>query len=113
MKKYLSVAAGLLTSATLILAAAPAQAGPVHIDLNIGIPVPVLVQPGPVYVQPDPGYFQPRGVVIYNNPGYYGYQQPWRERDWRDYHWYDRNHYDNRRAEHHDHGGNEHRGHER
>jgi len=109
MKKLLSLAAGILASATLLLATAPAEAGPVHVDLNFGIPLPVYVQQGPVYVQPQPYYVQPREVVVYGNPGYYGYQQPWREHEWherhewREQHWNDRDYHDNRHDDHHDH----------
>lgn len=81
MKKYLTVAAALVASATLMLAVAPAVAA--SVDINIGVPG-VYVQPRPVYVQPRPVYVQPRTVYIQPN-----YEQEWGERrvraiEWRD-----------------------------
>ncbi len=122
MKKYISFIAAVLASATLMLVTAPAQAGPVHVDLNIGIPLPFFVQSGPVYMQPAPVYAPPSGVVVYSNPGYYGYQQQWRERDWRDHHewhdqyWDNRNYYrddrrhDERHGDRHEHDNYDRRG---
>src|SRR5436190_1988086 len=69
MKKVLTVAAGLIASATLMLAAAPAMAR-VDVDLNIGLPG-VYVAPAPVYYQPRPVYVQPRPVYIEPEPVYY------------------------------------------
>ena len=73
MKTYLTVTAGLLAGAALMLAAAPAAAATV--DVTIGVPG-VYVQPQPVYVQPQAVYIQPRPVYI----------QPQYEGDWRDRH---------------------------
>jgi hypothetical protein len=101
MKKYTSLVAAILASSTLFLATAPAQAGPVHVDLSVGIPLPVFVAPAPVYVQPGP-------AVVYANPGYYGYRQPWHDyRGWHDERWHERDyHHDDHHDhdEHHDHG---------
>ena len=57
MKKYLTISAGLLTGATLFLAAAPAMA---RVDVVVGVPAPVYVAPQPVYVQPRPVYVEHR-----------------------------------------------------
>ena len=103
MKTYLSLVAAALTGATLLLATAPAQAGPVHVDLSLGLPLPVFVQPGPVYVQPQPVYVQPRQVVVYGNSGYYGYQRPWHEQHWNDRDYHHGDHHD-----HDDHHGHDH-----
>jgi hypothetical protein len=75
MKKYLTIAAGVIASATLMFAAAPVVA--TNIDVNIGVPA-VVVQPQPVYVQPRPVYIRQQ------------YENEWRERqvraiEWRDY----------------------------
>jgi len=75
MKKYLTaVAAGLITGATLLLAAGPATAA--NVDINIGLPG-VVVQPQPVYVQPRPVYIQQQ------------YEHDWRERQLRAVEWRD------------------------
>ncbi len=92
MKKHLTIAAGLIAGAWLMMATAPAMAH-VNVDLNIGVPVaPVFVQPGPVYVQPGPVYVDPR----------YG----WHERQLRERRRHERHH----REHHHEHGHDEHRG---
>lgn len=74
MKKYLTVAAGMIASAALMLAAAPGVAA--SIDINVGIPG-VVFQPQPVYVQPRPVYIQPH------------YENDWRERQLRAVEWRD------------------------
>jgi hypothetical protein len=81
MNKYFTVvAASLITGTTFLLAAAPATA--TSIDINIGVPH-VVVQPQPVYVQPRPIYIQPQ------------YEHDWRERQVRAAEW---------RADPHNHG---------
>jgi hypothetical protein len=70
MNKTMTVSAGILTAAVLMFSAAPAMAR-VDVDLNIGVPGPVYVQPQPVYVQPRPVYVQPRPVYYAPQP-YYG-----------------------------------------
>src|SRR5258706_15998573 len=92
MKKYLGIAAGLLASAALMMAASPAMA---HVDvgINIGVPgfyqAPVYVEPRPVYVQPQPVYVQPEPVYVQENrvyveppPVYIERENSWRERQW-------------------------------
>lgn len=81
MKNYLTVAASLLAGATMMLAAAPALAA--SVDINIGVPG-VVVQPRPVYVQPRTVYVQPRTVYVQPD-----YDREWSERrvraiEWRD-----------------------------
>ena len=120
MKKSLSLLAATLTSAALLLCTASAEAGPVHWDLSIGVPLPIWIAPAPVYVQPAPVYVQPRPVVDYGNSGYYyGYQPTWREHEWREHHdwrehheWHERGYDDNRWGDHHDHYGHDHHGHD-
>lgn len=90
MKKYLTLAAGLIAGAMLTLAAAPAMA---HVDVgvNIGVPgiyappPPVIVQPRPVYVEPRPVYVEPRPVYVQPAPVYV--ERPWRH-EWREHHWH-------------------------
>ncbi|WP_019142472.1 hypothetical protein [Noviherbaspirillum massiliense] len=97
MKKLLTLAAGLITGATFMFAAAPAMAR-VNVDLNIGVPG-VYVQPAPVYVEPRPVYVEPRPVYVQPAPVYVQprpvYVQPepvvierrhWHERHWRGAH---------------------------
>lgn len=74
MKKYLTGAAALIAGATLMLAAMPAVAA--SVDVNIGVPR-VYVQPQPVYVTPRPVYVQPQ------------YERDWRERQVRAIEWRD------------------------
>ena len=69
MKKALTISASLLAGAVLMLSAAPAMAR-VDVDLNIGVPGPVYMQPEPVYVQPRPVYVQPRPVYVQTRPYY-------------------------------------------
>jgi hypothetical protein len=81
MKKYLTVTASLVAGAALMLAAIPAVAA--TIDVNVGIPG-VIVQPQPVYVQPQPVYVQPRPAYVLVE-----HENEWRERQvraaaWRD-----------------------------
>lgn len=101
MMKQLRVAG--LTSAALMLAAAPAAAR-VSVDLHVVVPgtyvqpapvyvqpAPVYVQPGPVYVQPapvyvpPPVYVQPRPIYVQPQPTW-GYGQDWRDRQRHDRH---------------------------
>lgn len=63
MKKYFTISAGVFAGAALMFAAAPAMAR-VDVDLNIGVPGPVYVQPQPVYVQPRPVYVEPRPYYV-------------------------------------------------
>ncbi len=70
MNKTMTVSAGILAAAVLMFSATPAMAR-VDVDLNIGVPGPVYVQPQPVYVQPRPVYVQPRPVYYAPQP-YYG-----------------------------------------
>ncbi|PRC91812.1 PXPV repeat protein [Solimicrobium silvestre] len=105
MKKLLTLAAGLVAGTTLMMSAA--YAGPVHVDLNIGIPLPVFVQPAPVYYQPEPVYVQPRAVYYgYRDYGWYQRQRrehEWHDRrEWQEHHGYDRDYRDERRVEHHE-----------
>lgn len=88
MKKALSVSAGLIAGATLLLAASSAMAENVGVDINVGVPG-VYVQPQPVYVQPRTVYVQPRPVYIQPQ-----YENDWRERQVRAVEWRDnpRNH---------------------
>lgn len=74
MKKYLVGAASVLAVATLVLAAIPAVAA--SVDINIGVPR-VVVQPQPVYLLPRPVYVQPQ------------YEHDWRERQLRAIEWRD------------------------
>ncbi|WP_269506736.1 hypothetical protein [Burkholderia sp. IMCC1007] len=85
MKKM--IVAGWLGSATL-LASGSAMAG--HVDLSVGIGVPVYAEPAPVYVapQPAPVYVAPQpAVVAYPDGGYayYGDDDD-RYRRWRRHH---------------------------
>jgi hypothetical protein len=70
MKKFLTIAAGLIAGATFLFAATPAVAA--GIDVNVIVPG-VYVQPRPVYVQPQ-------------------YEQDWRERQVRAVEWRDAPH---------------------
>lgn len=74
MKTYLTVVAALVASVTVMLAAAPAVAA--SVDINIGVPR-VVVQPQPVYVQPRPVYVQAQ------------HEHDWRERQLRAIEWRD------------------------
>jgi PXPV repeat-containing protein len=82
MKKYLTIAAGLMASAALMMAAGPAMAA-THVDvgINIGIPctfpAPVYVQPQPVYVQPQLAYVQPQPVYIERGRGQDRHDRHW------------------------------------
>jgi hypothetical protein len=74
MNKYLIVAAGLITGATLMLAAGPVVAA--SVDVTVVVPG-VVAQPQPVYLQPRPIYIQPQ------------YENDWRERQVRAIEWRD------------------------
>lgn len=106
MKKYPIIATGLITSAILMMAAGPAMAGGVDVDVNIGVPQP------PVYVQPRPVYVQPP-VYVEERPYYIA---PEREREWRERHARARQWQEEHRRDRHDdrrdHDRGEHRGHD-
>jgi hypothetical protein len=70
MKKSHIISAALVAGAALMFAA-PAMAR-VDVDLNIGVPGPVFVEPQPYYVQP---YYAPRP--------YYAPQPYYVDRDYR------------------------------
>jgi hypothetical protein len=106
MKKFLIIAGGLISGATLMFAAAPAMAR-VDVQVHLGapglyaVPEPVYMQPRPVYVQPRPVYVQPRPVYVQPQPVYvqprpvYVQPQPvyddWRSRrEWREHRWHER-----------------------
>jgi hypothetical protein len=74
MKKYLTVAAGLIAGATLMLAAGPGFAATV--DVNVVVPG-VVLQTQPIYMQPRPTYIHPQ------------YEVDWRERQLRAIEWRD------------------------
>lgn len=105
MKKYLTFAAGLIASAALMMAAAPAMAGGVDVGINIGLPgffpAPVYVQPSPVYVQPEPLYVQPEPVYVETPPFYI-------EHDWQGPRWHEWHHHEGRHGGHRDHERGEH-----
>ena len=86
MNKYFTIAAGLIASAAL-MAAAPAMAGHVNVDVNIGLPGLI---PAPVYVEPRPVYIERER------------EHEWRERqqrarEWREKEWHERHHREDRR----------------
>jgi len=87
MKKYFVAVAGLIASATLMFAAAPAMAH-ANVDVNIDIPGP-FIQSAPVYAAPvyapQPVYVQPRPVYVQPRPVYYERYE--RQRDWHEQHW--------------------------
>lgn len=110
MKNQFTLMAVVASAAMLVLAV-PAQAGPVHVDLNIGfgLPLPLLVQAQPVYVQPSPVYIQQRPYYGYRYGDYWAQQQrderAWREHQWREHHeWHDHD------REWHDHDYRDYRG---
>jgi hypothetical protein len=119
MKKYSTIAAGLIAGAALITVASPAMAGHVDVGVNIGVPgifsPPVYVQPQPVYVQPQPVYVQPRPVYVQARPVYIEREREheWREREWHARQWREREErrehrgHDHERHEHHGHRGHE------
>jgi hypothetical protein len=101
MKKSLTIAAGLIASAALMMVASPSMAAHVDVGVNIGIPgvfpAPVYVVPQPVYVQPPPIYVQPPPFYIQMER-----EREWHERHWQERHWQDRHEH---RWHHDDHGG--------
>ncbi len=115
MKKHLTIAAGLIASAALMMVASPAMA---HVDVgvNIGIPgffpAPVYVEPQPVYVQRQPEYIQSRPIYVEGEGGNAWREHEWRERrsharQWQERHEHDERHRDgdrgdNRGGRHHD-----------
>lgn len=66
--KSLSKLVGLAAVLAATIAAAPAQAGGVHWNVNIG--VPLYASPRPIYVQPQPVYVQPQPVYVNREPRY-------------------------------------------
>ena len=100
MKKTITLIAGL-ASAALLVFATPAQAGPIHVDLNVGIPV--LVQSQPVYAQQyQPAYVQSRPVYVQQAPDYgYRYGDYWAQRRHQEHEW--REHEEREHHEWHDH----------
>jgi hypothetical protein len=104
MKKYLTIAAGIMAGAVLMTASLPAMAGGVDVDVNIGVPG---VYRAPVYIQPEPVYVQTRPAYIREER-----EQDWRERQLRARQWqaergHDRHERDDRQDERrgHDRGG--------
>lgn len=73
MKKFHTIAAGLVAGATLMLAAGSGVAATV--DIHVGIPG-VYIQPRPVYIQPqyeiDWRERQMRAIEWRNNPDNHG-----------------------------------------
>lgn len=97
MKKFLALAAGLLTCAGLMLAAAPALArSDVSVGINLGIPgiypAPVYVAPQPVYVEPRPVYVQPRVIYTQPSPVYIEGGPAYYQEEYRGNHWKHRHH---------------------
>ena len=101
MKKYLTLTAGLLAGAALMLAS-PAMAGHVDVGVNIGLPgflpAPIYVEPRPVYVEPRPVYVEPREVYVEPRPVYVEREREgeWRERRWHARQWRERHGYRDR-----------------
>lgn len=100
MNKNTSIAAGLIASAMLMMAASPAMAR-VDVGINIGIPG-LYIAPEPVYVQPPPVYVQSRPVYIEQDR-----ESEWRERnmrahEWRERQWQESHYRDGNRDDHHD-----------
>lgn len=123
MKKYLTIAAGLIASATFMMAAAPAMAGGVNVDLNIGLPglyqAPAYVQPRPVYVQPEtvyvqqtPVYVQPRPVYIQQEREHDWRERQLRARQWQEQRWQERHRHEDRHDERRNFDNGERRGHD-
>lgn len=108
MKKYLTIAAGLIAGAASMMVASPAMAGHVDVGINIGVPgffaPPIYVEPQPVYVQPQPVYVQSRPVYVERERG------EWRARQWRERHEHREHHEHDNEYRGHDHG--EHHGHD-
>ena len=109
MKNHLTIAAGLIASAALMMAATPAIAGHVDVGVNIGLPgflpAPVYVEPQPVYVQRQPVYIESRPVYIERER-----EGEWRERRSHARQWQERHEHrdeyrgDNRGDRHERHG---------
>jgi hypothetical protein len=85
MKTILTLAAGLAAGFTLISVTVPAQAGPVRVGVDIGIPYqgPAYVPAQPVYVEPPPVYVQ--GGPVYVDGYWHGgwHDRRWVEPQWR------------------------------
>ena len=75
MKKYLTIAAGLMASAALMMAASPAMAA-THVDVGVNIGIPGIL-PAPVYVEPQPVYVQPQPVYIERGRGEDRHDRHW------------------------------------
>jgi hypothetical protein len=90
MKTYLGMAA-LVAAATLTVAATPAFAGPVRVEMRFGAPYPppAYVQRAPVYVNPQPFYVEQAPAYGYRDWGGWR-QQQWHERQWREHQWRER-----------------------
>jgi hypothetical protein len=73
-----------LRAAALLAALAPAGASAhVSVDLNIGIPAPVYVDPPPVYYEPPPVYYGPPPPVYYGPRVIYrDHDRDWERRRW-------------------------------
>lgn len=112
MKKYLTIAAGLIASTALMMAASPALAH-VDVDVNIGLPG-VVVAPEPVYVQPRPVYVEPRPVYIPEEREHDWRERHLRARQWQEQQWHERHdeHRGHDNGEHRGHDNGEHRGHD-
>ena len=116
MKKYFPVA-GVIAGTILIIAMAPAMAGGVDVDVNIGLPgvihqAPVYVQPHQVYVQPHEVYVQPHEVYVQPHEVYVephqGYVRRYGEHERSERHgrarqWQERNHRDGGQDQHQHH----------
>ncbi len=104
MKKNLTIAAGLIAGAVLLMGAGPAMAAHVDVGINIGIPgvivPPVYVQPAPAYVQPAPIYVQPGPVYIERGPDREWHERRRRAREWREQ---QQRYHEDYRGEHHGH----------
>lgn len=117
MKKYLTLTAGLLAGAALMLAS-PAMAGHVDVGVNIGLPgflpAPVYVEPRPVYVEPRPVYVEPRAVYVEPRPVYVEREREgeWRERRWHARQWRERHGYRDHDDEYRGRGHGERHGHD-
>ena len=84
MSKTMTVSTCILAAALLIFSATPAMAR-VDVDLNIGVP-------GHMYVQPQPVYVQPRPVYVHQRPVYYAPQPYYSDRHYDKYHKHHKHH---------------------
>ena len=114
MKKYLPLS-GVVAGIILTIAIAPAMAGGVDVDVNIGVPgvihqAPVYVQPHQVYVEPHQVYVEPHQVYVQPHQAYVRPHQAYverygeherSERHGRARQWRERNHSDDRQDQRH------------